>query len=84
MASTSEARSGFDLEDYEDAVAGTRALPRSWDTAGTTEGVVIISVDSHVSPPIEAYRQYCPTHISRTSTYLPTPRSRLASWPRRH
>jgi predicted TIM-barrel fold metal-dependent hydrolase len=53
-------RTGLNLEDYKNAVADTRVLRRRWESAGTTEAVVIVSVDSHVSPPVEDYRQYCP------------------------
>jgi predicted TIM-barrel fold metal-dependent hydrolase len=50
---------GLDFEDYKQTVTDTGR--RRWETAGTSsDGVVIISVDSHVSAPVKDYRQYCP------------------------
>jgi predicted TIM-barrel fold metal-dependent hydrolase len=51
------------LEAYKHAVADTGPQPRRWSSAGAGEGVVMISNDSHVGPPIEEYRQYCPKDL---------------------
>src|SRR4051794_3988675 len=52
---------GLDLEDYKRAVAGTRVPSRAWESAGAaSDPVVIVSADSHVGPPLEHYREYCP------------------------
>jgi predicted TIM-barrel fold metal-dependent hydrolase len=48
----------LDFEDYKNTFADSGR--RRWDTAGAGDGVIIVSVDSHVSAPVKDYRQYCP------------------------